>query len=339
MKHFFTLIILLGSIGLTFGQGNRPVLTKVSATWCPNCGSWGWNMMDKMVSEIGAENATIMAIHHSGELNNAVNASFSENLNINSQPSFYFNNTRINVNGASIDQAIDEMKTMIDEMNSSQPEMEVKVHGYYGENEGDVIADVTVDVNQTMTGEFTLGVYLLGDDYVHFQSGQGNDAEHKKLLLGTFTNDHFGDNISDAGEVAVGTYELSFTNTFTLRETPYDIAVIVWRKDGDTYMIQNSSMVENIATLSSNENLEWIDSSNVYFDGNNVNVEINALNNIGTYKLSVLDVNGKLVYQDTDRTESQLSQAINAASWSSGMYIINVQSEIGAISEKLMINK
>ena len=45
----------------------RTLLTKVTATWCPSCGSWGWSFFEDIIED-NTGKATFMGAHHSGNL-------------------------------------------------------------------------------------------------------------------------------------------------------------------------------------------------------------------------------------------------------------------------------
>ena len=91
MKSKITLLVLLIFFGFAMSaqvpdapQTSMPVITKIAATWCPPCGSWGWDFFEHMLED-NTDDAIIMAVHHSGDLVNPTASALTSNLNASSQ--------------------------------------------------------------------------------------------------------------------------------------------------------------------------------------------------------------------------------------------------------------
>lgn len=95
MRFIYLALIILSS--LTVNSQNTPVFTKVTATWCPNCGNWGWEYMETMKDMFATGDAVVLGAHFSGDLANPTSEWFADNLNSVGQPKFYVNNERITV--------------------------------------------------------------------------------------------------------------------------------------------------------------------------------------------------------------------------------------------------
>ena len=85
MKHLVWLICLC------FFQANVINAQQVSdkqwslihertADWCPNCGSWGWDLKTKLIEKLDKKNVVFMASHHSGGLSNPTSVEFGKNF-------------------------------------------------------------------------------------------------------------------------------------------------------------------------------------------------------------------------------------------------------------------
>ena len=70
-KNFLLSVCLLLGANFIFAQEvpevQRPLVTKISATWCPPCGGWGWTLMEELVID-NEDKATLIVAHHDGQL-------------------------------------------------------------------------------------------------------------------------------------------------------------------------------------------------------------------------------------------------------------------------------
>ena len=106
MKHIiFTISILVSSLTIGFSQDvpevQQSLITKITATWCPNCGGWGWTFFENIYDD-NADKALLIAAHYSGELQTSVSSDFADNFNISYQPFFILGNENQNVNGETV---------------------------------------------------------------------------------------------------------------------------------------------------------------------------------------------------------------------------------------------
>ena len=56
MKHIiFTISILVSSLTIGFSQDvpevQQSLITKITATWCPSCGGWGWTFFENILAD------------------------------------------------------------------------------------------------------------------------------------------------------------------------------------------------------------------------------------------------------------------------------------------------
>ena len=344
MKQIFTLLIVLSLSIVGYGQSfkNKPLIAKRTADWCPNCGTWGWDFKLAILEEISAEDATILAVHHSGGLMNETSSAIVGALGGAGQPRFFLNNQDIGASSGNWNNKLDELKTSVETMNMEIPDFGIVLHGYFGEGANEVVSEIELHVNQAVEGEYYLGTYLVTNDLIHNQSGNsdGPNAIHKKLLLDEFSGNAFGREIGN-GPILEGVMDFNITSTFdNLPEAPTDIAVIIWKKDGDDYTIVNTAVVEGVELLSSNNDFNWVNSASAIYNNNELSVALTSNNSIGEYQIRVLDLNGRLVADTQGITvENQLNVQLNAAALTTGNYFINLISSNGIWSEKVIVVK
>ena len=344
MKQIFTLLVVLSLTVVGYGQSfkNTPLISKRTADWCPNCGSWGWTFKLAILDEISSEDATIVALHHSGGLANATSTAITEAMGGVSQPKFFFNNTDIGASSGNWNNKLDELKADVAAMNMEIPDFGIELHGYLGASANEVVAEINLHVNQSVEGEYYLGTYILTNDLVHMQAGNsaGGSAEHKKILLDEFSGTPFGRVIGN-GPLLEGVMNFDITTTFAnVPDAQTDIAVIIWKKDGNDYIIANTAVVEGIELLSTNDDFNWVsDASAVYFD-NQINIDLSSEETIGEYQVKVIDMNGRIVADDRGMSsERQVNLQLDASGLTSGNYFINFLSSNGLWSEKVVVVK
>ena len=70
-KNTFTLLIAclfaMQAIAQQVAQVQRSIVTKRTADWCPNCGTYGWTYFKDAIEQNG-DKAVFIAAHYSGGL-------------------------------------------------------------------------------------------------------------------------------------------------------------------------------------------------------------------------------------------------------------------------------
>ena len=342
MKQIFTLLIVLSLSIVGYGQTfkNTPLISKRTATWCPNCGTWGWDFKTALLEEISSDQATFVALHFSGDLINDASKAISDNLGGFGQPSFFLNNTNLNVSSGNWQTRLEELKASVETMNAEIPGFGIELHGYLGESTNEVITEIALHVNEAAEGEFYLGTYLVIDDFIHNQAGNSSMASHSKLLVEEFSGNTFGREIGN-GPIIEGVMDFSISSTFeTAVEGPTDVLVVIWQKIDDSYMIVNTAVVENVELLSNNDELNWITDAKAFFAQNAINLSLQSEEIIGEYKINILNTNGQIVQTVSNKSfDNYLDLQIDASAIPNGNYFINMVSSKGIWSDKVVVVK
>lgn len=342
MKQIFTLLLVLSLGFVSYGQSfkNQPIISKRTATWCPNCGTWGWDFKLAMLEEIGADEATILALHYSGDLANETAIALSEVFGGFGQPSFALNKTNLNASSGNWSDKLDELKANVEMMNSEIPTFGIELHGYMGAAANEVVAEISLHVNEGVEGEYYIGTYLIDDHLVNNQAGNSSTAVHQKILLDEFSGTPFGREIGN-GPILEGVMDFSITTTFeSLPEVSTEIAVIIWEKVGDEYSVVNSGVVEGIELLSSNDDFNWVTDAKSFYAQNSINISLQSEEVIGEYKINILNTNGQVVKTVSNKTfEDNLELQLDASAIPTGNYFINMVSSNGIWSDKIVVVK
>ncbi len=340
MKQIFTLLIVLSLSIVSYGQTfkNTPLISKRTATWCPNCGTWGWDFKTALLEEISSDQATFVALHFSGDLLNETSKVISDNLGGFGQPSFFLNNTNLNVSSGNWQTRLEELKASVETMNAEIPGFGIELHGYLGEATNEVVTEISLHVNEAAEGEYYLGTYLVIDDFIHNQAGNSSMASHSKLLVEEFSGNIFGREIGN-GPILEGVMDFSISSTFeTAIEGPTDVLVVIWQKVDETYSIVNTAVVENVELLSNNDNHDWVTEAKSYYAQNAINVSLQSEEIIGEYKINIINTNGQIVRTVSNNSfENNLELQIDASLIPNGNYFINMVSSKGIWSDKVVV--
>ena len=76
----FTLFIFSQASAQVVSTKNWTLIHERTASWCPYCGTWGWDMKEQILNKFANENSVFMAVHYSGDLLNPVAEKFGENF-------------------------------------------------------------------------------------------------------------------------------------------------------------------------------------------------------------------------------------------------------------------
>ncbi len=254
MKKIYFLLIL----GLVFQvalfaqevpQEQKIVITKIGATWCPNCGTQAWDNFDELNQDF-ADKAVILSIHpsSSSKLHSPESRDFSNNLpGAFGQPLFYVHRTKFST-GAILANA----GTAVTEAQNVSPIVNAGVSATVKNNSLEVKAKVKFF--QEGNGDYYLSLFIVEDGVIEDQSNRGSDANHKKILRSSLMGGTFGQVIAN-GTIDANT-EFTFTDSKTIDEEwnteNLEIAAIIWKKVGDTYEFENANSVD--ASLSTSVN-------------------------------------------------------------------------------------
>lgn len=243
MKGFITLCLFLtlgisSSLAQQVAEVQKSLITERTATWCPYCGSWGWEFFDNLQNTTSAK-AVLIAAHFGGsKLENPTSIAFVNNLGGSSQPKFFVNNELQNVTSTTMPSALAEIKTKVDDNYQSAPLANVGLETAWNGDNLDI--KTRTRFFQDGNGSYYLGVYLVEDDVLETQASQNGLVPHQRVLRGAATPTTFGNPIT-SGPVSAGT---EFTSTYTTSISGYnienlDIVGIIWKEDNGKYLVVN----------------------------------------------------------------------------------------------------
>lgn len=248
-KYLFLCCFLITQ--LTFAQSEItvpekqiPLLSKVSASWCPYCGTWGWDFMEALMDD-NTGSSNIVTLHYSGDYRSQEAAEMTSNFGAFGQPQFFLNSTRVNVNSSTVDAARSEVKATVSQSGTASPEAQTGILA--GPTNGQLNIVTKTRFFQEVSGEYYLSLYILEKSFNGPQAGRNGNSLHKNVLRFGLTDNTFGEPIA-TGTISAGS-EVIFQKSIDLSDMTYSlenirILSIIWKKEGNKYLVVNSNSSE-----------------------------------------------------------------------------------------------
>ncbi len=350
MIQKITLIIafsLLAFIGYSQDapETQSSLITKISATWCPPCGSWGWDLFHDLIED-NEEKANLIAVHHSGNLETPTSAALANNFMITGQPQFFLGNVNQSVSSSSAATKREAIQTAVDEAAGQAPIVNTGLHPGYFSDDNLIQVSTKTEFFQDANANYYLGVYLVNDGYVGFQQNQGVSAEHEKVLVTAFTPSHFGeqlttDTVAD-GTIIEGSYSIPFDSEWDLQKL--EILAIIWSEIDGVYTYVNSNVETDIDIALNNVNLTEAVSDlsiepTIMTNGlSTINFELFDANEF--YNISVVDQSGKLVksvFKGQLGAGTHRYEIVRDDLGAAGIYYVTIESAAGRSTRELIL--
>lgn len=342
-RFVFTIAILLFSLNTLRSQEvqeiQKSLITKITATWCPNCGGWGWTFFDSIFVDNAAK-ALIIKANYSGELQNPTAADFATNFNTNYQPYFIVGNENQNVTSTNTAAKRTTIKNLVDNNYATPPVVNA---GLEVTKNGDFLnVQTKTRFFQNTEGEYYLGIYVIEDGVINFQQNQGNDAVHKNVLRASMSSGSFGELIT-SGIISSGSefdkpYSILLGN-WNLNNL--EIAAIIWKKVGNTFEFVNTHSTTEISTVG----IASIPEDEIGFHvfptitAGNVTIELNLKNENTAIQLELADLSGKklaTIFEGNAGARLRTFEINRTMAGASGLYFI-VLRHGNAVSTKKII--
>lgn len=322
-----------------------PMITKISASWCPHCGNWGWNFFEGLL-ENNASKAILMTAHYSGDYRTGEGAALASNFGIISQPEFYLGTDKISANSGNYTQMISMVTNEVNNMANLTPRAQSGLKLGL-QPDGMLRVQARAQFFEKTSGEFYLGIYLLESNFVGYQAGQNNMAQHKNIFRGGLGEQDFGDLLA-AGSVEVD-QSFEVEHFLNLNATGYqssniEIVAVLWEKVGNKYEYVNANSSTTIEFLSSNEevnkrvNLFQVSPNPVV---SQATIDLVLHQPLDQVFFDVLSLEGKRVASLA--APDFLTAGTHRLPWringnlSSGVYLLRLQSTQGVMSRRIVI--
>lgn len=320
----------------------KSLLTKITATWCPNCGTWGWAFF-KNLMEDNSQKAIFVSAHHSGELVSPPGAAFSENFMAPYQPYFYVGNLETGTNNSNFSTKRQEVKNLVDSIFLQSPIVNV---GFEASFSDDLL---TVNTHtrffQDATGDYYLGVYILENGVVNYQASIDSMAVHPYVLRAAFTPEAFGDSLA-SGTITAGT---EYTSSVSIQlnanwiADSISVAGIIWNKIEDTYHFINVNTTKDFTFIPTAINIiaEEALAINLFptIAASVAQLDLNLKVQSQDVNIQLFNINGQVIRQIFQGTLAKGINTLNipTETLDSGLYFVHIQTADGAVVTKKLI--
>ncbi len=277
----------------------RLLITKRTASWCPHCGGWGWTFFRQVLDD-NKNKAVFFADHYDGLHTTPTSIAIANNFGGASQPVFFVNNQNQNVTSSNTASARNSIQTQVNTAFATPPVAQSAHRAFLNSATGAITVQAKARFFQPASGEFYLGIYLVRKEMTGFQSGQGNNAEHKEVLWGHLTANVFGELIAN-GSVSAG-MEATVNGQISAAGLDYSklrIVTIIWRKNGAVYQVVNANEEDSFQQPSAtNDALGKVARLRVWPNvvSESATIEIEAHAALAAVRLELLDATGRVVH-------------------------------------------
>ena len=343
MKNLFTLLFMLCFSGIVMGQEpvQNSLITKVTASWCSNCGTWGWEFFENAVEDNEAA-ATLIAAHYSGDLSTAIGQELATEFGASGQPTFYFGEEKLGISSGNIATERAALQLLVDENRAKTPIANTAIIA--GELANGKI-DMTANTKffQEAEGEFYLSILLLENGVINSQSGQGANAVHKNILRASATSSAFGNMIASGSVQAE--VELQSNFIFDLdpswNEDNLSVSFILWNKVGDNFEFVNTATTNELFNITSNIAEQRLDKSAYQLVSNLVDdqtqLTIGMSGTVGHAAVQLVNLQGSVVKEYWNgEINSQTTIDINSSGLAQGTYLVYIKIGDKEATEKIV---
>ena len=319
MKKYVFILVLAAFSSNVGAQDQMSMFSKVTATWCPLCGDWGWTLFEEGLEAMEDKNVLSMTLHYSGELQNQTAKDLADNLNANGQPRFYLNDDYLSFSSSSIPEDVMELEESVDFLNSFPPFASVSTSAVYNGYNIEVASEF--EFLETIPGNYFIVSYLIKDHIIAPQSNQGSMADHRYVLMDSFGDETFG--VSIASPEAESGLTSAFVEMYDIEiaeedVSDYYVATVIWNflETTQTYRFFNASVSQVSFLPSSTIDETLFNDYKVHVDNHTLNINTDK----SDYQISVLNMEGKLITSKVCNGSTQ----INLSDLNSQMLIINI---------------
>lgn len=336
MKRIFVYILLFFNIVALQSQEldwtQRSLITKKSATWCPYCGTWGWQLYDNLLNNFSDSEAILWTHHYSGDLMNPIGNAMAENFKASSQPVFFVNNTNAYAN-SDINTSFNNIKNYVTANNSNSTVIGLNSEIVLTNSKVDVMINFELS-EDIPDAEIYGAAYFVEKSKIANQSGQGSNANHKNYLVSPI-GDNFGNLVGVVESNQVYNVMLSGDLPAEFDKSNYIVDVIVWNKVDDTYRFVNGKSFD-LQLLETKD--QPVDKTGIYkcYQSNNQIVISFDIANEYFNSGKIYNSEGRVVRDFLIRNTS--NTYIDSKDLESGIYLIALNGEKGISTSKLYLS-
>ena len=251
LLFIFTGTLLGQEAAITVPQNQKSLITKRTATWCPNCADESaWDLKNRLIVDL-ADQALVISGHHStaSRLHSPAAKDLIDNFQRTfSQPVFYFNTEYVGNGGTQTEATV---KQRVSNAASQNPTAQTGLRIFYDEAQNLLEVQTRSTFFDDASGQYFLGLYLVEKSVIETQSALSSQADHKNVLREAISDGSFGEEIA-SGTIGAGANfdavkQYQFSEVFL--SDNFMVAAILWKKDENgTYEFVNLNTSDEFLT-------------------------------------------------------------------------------------------
>lgn len=324
----------------TFGRNQATLNIKKTADWCTFCGQYGWTYFKQIKADNPNNPSIQIANHYSGGLSNDIAIDLNANFQSGGQPVFFVNGEDQFVGSSNVAAKAAAYKTFVEAQAKLTPDFYTKLT--ITKNGTANVATVEVESTKATTGDYTVSLFLLRDNFIWTQASQGANASHTNVLdKQRITPTTFGPTIV-SGSNAAGTKK-SLVQSFPAL-TPHSsnladmkIAAILWKKEANGAYTYVNGTITTMAQITTST-LEEVAAINAKAYQSGSKLILTSDKKIDLASIKLFNTAGQsislLFSADNETSYSADLSRINA-----GVYIVQYTSNNVTGTTKVMISK
>jgi len=324
-------------------QEQKPLISKVTASWCPFCGSWGWSFYDDIYEDNG-DDAVFLTLHHSGDHTNAISSSVVNNFTVFGQPRFLLDGVDLNVSSSNGTSKRQEFHNLVDQAKDASPMIQTGIDAGY--NADLIRVNYAVEAFTDLNGEYYVALYLVERSFIGYQASIGPNAQHKTMLRAELTNQAFG-KLAFSGNTPAGSVMGGYQEFPLGAYNPENLQIVsvIWKKEGDQYLVINSNLDDELELKStSSVNQEYATELEVSLYPtvvkNDLTIHLEAPDRLEEVIVRVFNLGGDILMEEKFGIIDMGKQALtlNAlASVPAGIYLLNIHSQSRQWTQRIII--
>lgn len=333
MKQFLTSLLFICLFVSVNAQNKTSVLTKVTATWCPNCGTWGWDYFEELKEVYSNDSkATLLGVHHSGDLRNDVSSWFANNLKFSYQPEFYHNNQDLNVTRNNWEDKVMEMESLVSAYHNESQSTGIGFVNAYTEN-GEIICNISFDASAKSAGENYFAIYVFENNVENNQSSRGMSL-HPNVLRDVIGDSYNGELFTGEDENGNVVFQKEYRMDINAEwdEDNVGLLAVIWKEDNGNYVVENASSVHNIGLLSSSNEILDSDLVSVIYRGHGIEISIDGDDDSELY---LFNNSGQLL----DKKNFNRTTTIETSQFVPGIYNIQIRQDQKVYTQQVIVTQ
>ncbi len=365
MKRLFLLLMASGiavSHAQTVRQENQAMVGKITATWCPPCGSWGWALAEEIMGRLGEENSFYVGIFNSprndwsnGKFRNKTAIEWANQFVMSGWPSFSINGVDKSAKNSS-SQGVNTAGVKNDiyaAFDAFKAQPVVAGTGYWYRKTG---TEITVQIKtkffEDVTGDYYVAAYLVEDGALNPQNAKTTTTqtiEHHNVLRGSMGSHSgtpvWGTKVGSDTIKAGDEFETSYTVDIGV-EPEWDVAkmkvvTVIWKKNAMNKYEYVNGNDKNEFPASVEDVTKGMSSLALYPNPATNNAMLSVMmDKASDVQIRVTDVTGRVIYSENTRFNTGINGwNIETSGWSAGTYLVSLTTPKGTLTERLAITK